>query len=405
MQILLVDDNPVLLMTVAAMLRRHGHEAILAEDGNQAWALLEREDIRFVISDWMMPGLDGPTLCRRIRSASFSHYVYFMLLTGREGKESLVVGMDAGADDFLVKPVDREELRVRVRAGERVLELEHMLAERNLRLQQAYSTIRQDLESAASMQKALLPPPAVHGGVRFEWLFRPSNLIGGDMFGYFPLDQRHLVFYLLDVAGHGIPSALLSFTVNKILSQGIGGDSLLRRPIPHAPYHEPVPVEEVVAELNRRFQLEESSLLYFTMVYGVLDTQRGHLSMVRAGHPAPIRLGADGTLSALHDGDLAVGMMPDTVFTPIHLDLAVGDRLVVYSDGISDCKNGDDEAFSAQRLHQMLEASRYLPLDQSIRRIGDALRDWKGDEIYADDISLLALERLSPDAVDDGTGN
>jgi len=396
MRILLVDDNPVLLMTVAAMLRRHGHEAILAEDGNQAWALLEQEDLRFVISDWMMPGLDGPSLCRRIRAADISHYVYFMLLTGREGKESLVVGMDAGADDFLVKPVDREELRVRVRAGERVLELEQMLAERNLRLQQAYSIMRQDLESAASMQKALLPPPAVHGGIRFDWLFRPSNLIGGDMFGYFPLDERYLVFYLLDVAGHGIPSALLSFTVNKILSQGVGGDSLLRRPITRAPYFEPAPVEEVAAELNRRFQLEDSSLLYFTMVYGVLDTRHGGLSLVRAGHPAPIRLGVTGESSVLREGDLAVGMMPDTVFTPIHLELAVGERLVLYSDGVSDCKNAADESFSESRLQALLAQTRHLPLDASIRRVGDSLRDWKGDEFYDDDISLLALERLHP---------
>lgn len=396
MRILLVDDNPVLLKTVSAMLRKYGHEAILAEDGNQAWALLEPGNIRFVISDWMMPGLDGPNLCRRIREAKFQHYVYFMLLTGREGKESLVEGMDAGADDFLVKPVDREELRVRVRAGERVLELEQMLAERNLRLQQAYSTIRKDLESAGAMQKALLPPPAVHGDVRFEWLFRPSNLIGGDMFGYFPLDQRFLAFYLLDVAGHGIPSALLSFTVNKILSQGIGGDSLLRRQRPGSTELEPVPVDEVVAELNRRFQLEESSLLYFTMVYGLLDTTSGELSLIRAGHPSPILLRADGSSTLLSEGNLGVGMMPDTLFDPVYLQLAPGDRLVLYSDGIGDCKNSADESFSVPRLHQLLEEARDHSLNEGIRMVEDALRDWKGDEDYADDISLLALERLVP---------
>lgn len=392
MRILLVDDNPVLLMTVAAMLRKHGHEVVLAADGMEAWERLQHDDIRLVISDWMMPGLDGPTLCRRVREADLPHYVYFMLLTGREGKESLVVGMDAGADDFLVKPVDREELRVRVRAGQRVLELEQMLAERNQRLQQAYGTMRQDLESAAAMQKALLPPPAVHAGVRFEWLFRPSHIIGGDMFGYFPLDERYLTFYLLDVAGHGIPSALLSFTVNKILSQGIGGDSLLRCPERLTP----VPAEAVVAELNRRFQLEDSSLLYFTMVYGILDNQTGQVSLVRAGHPAPIYLAQGGDSTTLSDGDLAVGMMPDTIFHPIALQLTPGDRLIIYSDGVSDCVDPQGVPFSGERLQGLLQSTQGQPLDTCIRTVGTALRDWKGDENYADDISLLALERQLP---------
>jgi CheY-like chemotaxis protein len=235
MRILVVDDDLSVLRIIAAMLRHWGYEVVLAHDGQEAWEILQKEDIRLVISDWMMPGLNGPELCQRVREAGFPGYIYLILLTGREDKLSLVEGMDAGADDFMVKPVHREELRVRVRAGGRILRLEAELGERNHRLNainqtlsEAYATIRHDLESAATMQKALLPPPLRLPGVAVEWLFQPSSFIAGDIFDYFMIDERRLNFYQLDVAGHGVPAALLSFTLNQVLAQGAKEKTLAR---------------------------------------------------------------------------------------------------------------------------------------------------------------------------------
>lgn len=120
MKILLVDDDPVARSIHAMLLNMQGHEVVEAADGELAWRLVEQGQVTFVVSDWMMPNLAGVDLCRRIRAADVERYVYVILCTSKGAKSDLVEGMDAGADDFLVKPISPEEFRVKVRAGERV---------------------------------------------------------------------------------------------------------------------------------------------------------------------------------------------------------------------------------------------------------------------------------------------
>lgn len=129
MRILIADDDPVSRRVLIGYLQKWEHDVVAAADGEEAWRLFEAEDFPLVISDWMMPGLDGPELIRRIRASDRPGYAYTILLTGRNQKEDLVEGMDAGADDFVTKPFDRDELRVRLRAGERIVRLERALAE------------------------------------------------------------------------------------------------------------------------------------------------------------------------------------------------------------------------------------------------------------------------------------
>ncbi|NJN46961.1 MAG: SpoIIE family protein phosphatase [Candidatus Competibacteraceae bacterium] len=404
MRILVADDDPTSLMIISAILARYGHEVRTASDGLEARRALEQETLPFVISDWGMPGLDGPALCRWLRAAQLPHYVYFIMLTARGDKASLVEGMEAGADDFLVKPVDAEELRVRIRAGERILALERQLEERNQtleqlnrNLQQAYQTIRSDMDAAAALQKDLLPPPATVQGVHWDWLFRPSHFVAGDMFGYFPLSEHCIGFYQLDVSGHGTSSALLSFTLSKTLYQGPGQHGLLKRISEKPPYYELTPPVQVVEELNRRFQAEGDNLLYFTLVYGVLETATGRVSLTQAGHPAPLWWQrADARLTSLGSGGFPVGLLPDATYELIECQLAPGDRLFLYSDGVTDCDNLRGECFSLSRLRNVLERTADRPLSDVIGLLGDALRQWNGGETYHDDVSLLALEWHPP---------
>lgn len=134
MRVLIAEDDPVSGKLLKRMLESWGHEVVMAQDGNGAWDIFQSQKIKFVIADWMMPVMDGVTLCRKIRASDVSGYIYFILLTGKDKKEDIIAGLDAGADDYVIKPFERGELRVRVRAGERILELERKLSEQNEKL-------------------------------------------------------------------------------------------------------------------------------------------------------------------------------------------------------------------------------------------------------------------------------
>ena len=109
MNILVVDDARDMQLILRRILTLMGHQVVLANHGQEAWELLQQHNFQLVISDWLMPVMDGPTLCRTIRAAELPYYVYIILLTGMSGKQNLILGMDAGADDFATKPIVREE--------------------------------------------------------------------------------------------------------------------------------------------------------------------------------------------------------------------------------------------------------------------------------------------------------
>src|SRR5262249_6871248 len=143
MNILIAEDDAVSRRLLATYLERWGHAVTAARDGAEAWTLFREGDYPIVISDWMMPEVDGLELIRRIRGASGPGYVYAILLTAKSQTEDLVAGMEAGADDFVTKPFHRDELRVRLREGERIIALERELAEQNRALRETQAALVQ----------------------------------------------------------------------------------------------------------------------------------------------------------------------------------------------------------------------------------------------------------------------
>ncbi|MCZ7624442.1 MAG: response regulator [Candidatus Methylomirabilis sp.] len=233
MRILIVDDDVDMRRLLLGILQRWGYDVVPASDGAEAWDILQNQSISFVITDWIMPNLDGLKLCRRIREGRLDRYIYIILLTAKNSKDELIKGMEAGADDFLIKPFNVGELKVRIRAGERIVSLEHNLEEQNRKLQEAYSRIREDLDAAVAMQRSLLPNHTlVVPGFAFEWMFAPCHFVAGDIFNVFQLDDHRVGFYILDVAGHGIPAAMLSVTLSTLLSPAVRQGSPLMHFIP-----------------------------------------------------------------------------------------------------------------------------------------------------------------------------
>lgn len=128
MKILIAEDEDVSRLKLESLLTAWGYEVVAVEDGTEAWKILDHEDApRLAILDWIMPGIDGPEICRRVRQSQHTPYTYLIILTAKTHREDIILGMDAGADDYVNKPFDAQELKVRVRAGQRIVELEEAL--------------------------------------------------------------------------------------------------------------------------------------------------------------------------------------------------------------------------------------------------------------------------------------
>ena len=158
MKIIVVDDDPITLHMVVHRLRQWGHEVISCTDGESAWKVLVDGTVPNVaILDWMMPGMNGPELCQKIRSKTDCPYVYVVLLTGKNNQEDLIAGLDAGADDYLTKPFHLGELEARLRAGKRIVDLQNELisARETLRIQAMQDSLTQILNHGAILDALL----------------------------------------------------------------------------------------------------------------------------------------------------------------------------------------------------------------------------------------------------------
>lgn len=393
MKVLVIDDAADIRLYVRALLQRWGYEAEDAAEGSQGLARIQGADIRLVVCDWVMPGMSGPELCRAVRTSDLGHYVYIILLTGRSDNSDLVEGLNAGADDFLTKPFDAQVLRARLRVAERILGLEQRLAEQNHalrdsrnRLAQAYDRIQADLASAARIQRQMLPTSdQAASPFRAAWLFLPAAQVSGDSFNFFELTEELIGFYHLDVSGHGIPSALLSVSLSRSLIPG-GGPGIAAL----ADFLDPA---RFLADLNRQLLSAGDAVENFaTIVYGTLEIRAGRVRLALAGHPYPIHVRQGGGIEYLRQGGLPVGMFPQASYQTLEVSLAPGERLILYSDGITECRNQEGEAFGDAQL-ELTIASSTQGVSHLTNALEQRLRHWRGPGDFEDDISLLVFER------------
>ena len=394
MKTLIIDDAPDMRTLLQVLLKRWGYEVEEADEGIDGFARIRETDIRIVVCDWMMPGMSGPDLCRAVRAADLGHYVYIILLTGKSDKADLLEGLSAGADDFLSKPVDARVLQARLRVGERILALEQRLAEQNQelldsrnRLQHAYGQIQADLAAAARVQLQMLPTSdlAVFP-FRAAWLFLPAAQVSGDGFNFFELTPELIGFYQLDVSGHGISSALLSASLSRALTPG-GGGGVGSRPDFLAP-------DRLLTNLNRQMSDPDKETENFaTVAYGTLNRRTGEGAIALAGHPLPILLRADGAIEHLSPDGLPVGMFPEAAYRAQRFRLAPGDRLILYSDGVTECRNPTGALFGDEQFEAVAAAAGSLSSKALTTLLAERLGEWQGQSHFEDDISVLVLER------------
>ena len=210
--------------------------------------------------------------------------------------------------------------------------------------------------------------------------------MSGDIFNFFSLDEHHVGFYLLDVAGHGVPAAMRSVALSLVLTPDGAHNSPLKK------FDAIVRPNEVISELNRRFQAKDDQ--YFAMSYGVLDSKSSVLRLAQAGNPNPVLIQPGGQVKTLSNGGMPIGLCPEMDFDFVEVPVAVGDRLLLYSDGISECANSQHEEFGDARLLEYLSKSAHHPLDDVLNGLERELERWHGSSDFDDDVSLLALELI-----------
>jgi sigma-B regulation protein RsbU (phosphoserine phosphatase) len=397
MNILVVDDARDMQLILRRILTLMGHQVMLADHGQQAWHLIQQHNFQVVICDWVMPIMDGPTLCRTIRDADLPHYVYIILLTGMSGKQNLILGMDAGADDFATKPIVREELEVRLRAAHRVLKLEHTLEDKNRHLESvnqslfaAQALIQSDLKRAATLQKGVLPVQKMFGRLCVDWFFQPAQYIGGDTFNYFPINDELLFFYSIDVSGHGISSALLSMCLQTLLSSTgelYCVDELTRTNAARFPSRL---AERLNYHLNHTLDTGDH---YLTLIMGVVDTVEEHLYFVQAGHPQPFLYNpVTQRVERIDCTGFPIGLLPDMEYETIDLPFPPGSRFILYSDGILELQHESGEPITEDDLQERLQALSALPARLLVSQLGKQLGLGQDGEDKPDDISLLTID-------------
>jgi phosphoserine phosphatase RsbU/P len=144
MRVLVAEDDPTSLRLLVVLMDRWGYDVVTAEDGSQAWDVLRASPPpQMAVIDWMMPEVDGPELCRRVRERNRDGYTYLILLTARDDTEDVIAGLESGADDYITKPFNHAELRSRLRAGERIVELEASLGVKVSELEEALAHVKQ----------------------------------------------------------------------------------------------------------------------------------------------------------------------------------------------------------------------------------------------------------------------
>lgn len=257
-------------------------------------------------------------------------------------------------------------------------------------LRRAKEELEYDLRLAARVQQALLPPAEMQvGGLRIARAFDPCTDLAGDAVGVVEFRHGPVGLYLLDVSGHGVGAALLSFTLNHMLSPSAEGGLLVNDAAASGPAV--VPPSRVAERLNRQFPMDRTRQ-YFTCVYGVFDKSGAQFRYVMAGHPSPVFLPRTGPPTPLPGSGLPIGMLDQATYQDESLTLEPGDRLYFYTDGVIEAMNAAEEEFGYPRLIDELVRRREQPLKTGIDAVVQMVREWSGHQLR-DDVTLLAIER------------
>ncbi|MEO1991558.1 MAG: fused response regulator/phosphatase [Pirellulales bacterium] len=451
--VIIAEDSRIQAKILQKRLTEAGHSVRWGANGAEALELVKEQIPDIIISDIEMPEMTGYEFCKNVKTDPNFCAIPFILLSTLSDPIDIIRGLDAGADNYVTKPYESDYLlgrmqsllespvsdaadhatlevaiagqKFQVQAGrQQVLNLlvstfenavaknqELLTANENLtmareNLQKTNSELTvlnqeisrknarmiRDLEAAAKVQRSLLPTESVDlPQATIAWKYVPCEGLAGDFLNVFLLDEHHAGLFVVDVSGHGVPSSLMAVTVGRFLTNKISDQSILVRQGDDKEIVIASP-SEVVTQLNKLFQADDFSGLYFTIIYGVLDLRTGQLDYVSGGHPALVRVSSSGKADFHPAEGFPVGFIPDAEYTQQTLQLDPGDRVFFYSDGVPEAMDKDLNPLGDDALAEHVAASRALPLEQSVSGLLETVQQWCQPKGPLDDVSILGVE-------------
>jgi phosphoserine phosphatase RsbU/P len=380
-KILVVDDEPDLEVLIRQKFRRQirndEFRFVFAQNGVEALQKLEENaDIEIVLTDINMPEMDGLSLLVRLNELNL--LLKAVIVSAYGDMENIRTAMNRGAADFLTKPIDFQDLEITVNKTLKQLQV----------LKEAVQThdqllaIRHELEIASNIQQAILPRtfPAFPERKDFD-LFAamlPAREVGGDFYDFFLIDNDRLGFVIGDVSGKGVPAAIFMAMSRTLLkATALAG----ARPA------------ECLQRVNRVLCLDNSSEMFVTVFYGILDTRTGAIEYGNGGHNPPYLLRANGEIEALEStGGMVLGAIEDVSYRSKTVALRPGDGIFLYTDGITEAMDGAGELFSDGRLRAFLGKLNDSPPAEIVRAVVDEVKRYSAAVAQSDDIAAVAIK-------------
>jgi sigma-B regulation protein RsbU (phosphoserine phosphatase) len=394
-KVLVVDDTPMNVKMLADILTFKGYQVVTAAGGREGLAKVESEMPDLVLLDVMMPDLDGYAVCRAIRAKPETAILPVVMVTALDPAQERVKGLDAGADDFLSKPINQPELLARVRSLLRIKQFHDQvqsqaseLAEWNRTLETRVQAaqvqliekerLEHELQLAADIQRSILPDelPEVDG-FSFGACILPARQIGGDFYDVFRIGDDEMGLLIGDVADKGVPAALfMARTHALIMAEADKGIS----------------AGEVIALVNRHITRMHKTTQFVTVLYGILNLKTHELNYARAGHEPPLVLTADARVERLpHNRGVPLGLMENIVIDQRSVVLSPGTTLLMYTDGMLDCRNANGEPFGLERIKQTLGGLVDLNAQRVCDLLFETLKNYQDGAKQDDDVALVAV--------------
>jgi phosphoserine phosphatase RsbU/P len=380
-RVLLVDDAKANLDILVEGLKSD-HKLSLALNGEMALQIAARTPPDLVLLDIMMPGLDGYEVCRRLRQMPETAEVPIMFLSSLDEVQNKTRGFEMGANDYLTKPFEMLEVKARVRSLLKAKAYSDAVKEQ----------IAGELRVAREIQMGMLPhdfaPMERDYHLSFGALLEPAREVGGDLYGVCAAGPDRLVVFLGDVSGKGIPASMF-------MVRAISLARLLSREIA-----EP---ERILARLNDELSADNPSGMFVTFLCAVFEPESKRLTLANAGHCRPVLLSSgEPPRWAVRNLGTALGFEPGLAFERTELTLRSGDTLILYSDGVSEAFNPEEECYGNERLLADVGSFSGQSAAAITTHLLQKVRAFAGTAPQSDDIAILALKLVDDRALVSG---